>query len=40
MEKVLNIFTSESVDDDVKKSAAEQLSVMLHGRNAFITYDV
>ena len=28
---MLNIFMSESVEDDVRKSAAEQLSVMLHG---------
>ena len=31
LEKILNIFMSESVDDDVRKSASEQLSVMLHG---------
>ncbi len=35
LEKVLNIFTSDSVEDDVRKSAAEQLSVMLHGQLCF-----
>ena len=32
MRKVYEIFSSERVDDDVRRSAAEQLSVMLQGR--------
>ena len=31
MRKVYEIFSSERVDDDVRRSAAEQLSVMLQG---------
>ena len=32
LRKVYEIFSSERVDDDVRRSAAEQLSVMLQGR--------
>ena len=38
LEKVLNIFMSESIEDDVRKSAAEQLSAMLHGIYFIFTF--
>lgn len=38
LEKVYNIFTSESAETSVRKSAAEQLAIVLQGRSTLFQH--